>query len=398
MARSPSVTGLLIGSDVLDFEWTPEHEQFRARLRAVIDRELPDNWPEVSGGLDNGSDGTVAFSRKFCPILAEEGLLIPHWPEDQGGEGLDAFHHWILGEEMWSLGEPRAYQYMSINWVGPAILKFGTPEQIETHVPRICSGTISYCQGFSEPEAGSDLASLRTRAEPTGDGYIINGQKIWTSAASFADYCFLLARTGGPRSSGISVFLVPMDTPGITVNVIPGLQGKRALHEVFFDDVQIPASARLGEENDGWNIVRQVLANERIGVPRYALTWRGFNRALEHMREDGRLDDPIIRARAAQCEAALRAARLLALRVIDQRVKGHPMDARTSIARYGAANAERLVTDFLADFAPDLLFPEVDEVITAAFKRSASFSIAAGAAEVQLDLIARNLLHMPRGA
>lgn len=382
----------------MNFEWTAEQEAFRSRLRAVLERHLPDNWPEVSEGLDNGSDGTVAFSREFCPILAQEGLLIPHWPKELGGEGLDAYHHWILGEEMWSLGEPRAYQYMSVNWVGPAIIKFGAPEQRDYHIPRICSGTISYCQGFSEPEAGSDLASLRTRAEATAEGYIINGQKIWTSAASFADFCFLLARTGGERSSGISVFLVPMDTPGITVRVIPGLQGKRALHEVFFDDVQVHASALLGPENDGWNVVRQVLANERIGVARYSLTWRGFNRALEHLRQLGELEDPVIRARAGQCEAALRVTRLLSLSVIDQRVKGRPMDARTSVARYAAANAERLVTEFLAEFTPDLLFPEVDQVVTSAFKRSASFSIAAGAAEVQLDLISRNLLHMPRGA
>lgn len=380
----------------LEFEWTVEHQQFRARLRKVLDEQLPPDWPTESGGFDNGSDGTVAFSRKFCPILAEEGLLIPHWPEEQGGQGLDAFHHWILGEEMWSSGEPRSYQYMSVNWVGPAIIKFGSPEQQIYHLPRICSGTISYCQGFSEPEAGSDLASLRTRAERIDTGYVINGQKIWTSAASFADYCVLLARTGGERATGISVFLVPMNLPGITVRIIPGLQGKRALHEVFFDNVNVSLTDRLGPENGGWGVVRQILANERIGVPRYALTWRGLNRALERLRLDGRIEDPQVKARAAECEAALRAARLLALSVIDQRVKGSPMDARTSIARLAAANAERLVSEFLADCCGDLIFPEVDQVIAAAYKRSASFSIAAGAAEVQLDLVARNLMDMPR--
>jgi alkylation response protein AidB-like acyl-CoA dehydrogenase len=382
----------------LEFEWTAEHQKFRSRLRAVLDKHLPADWPEVSGGFDNGSDGTVAFSREFCPVLAEEGLLIPHWPKEHGGEGLDAFHHWILGEEMWSSGEPRAYQYMSINWVGPAIIKFGSPEQQAYHLPRICSGAISYCQGFSEPEAGSDLASLRTRADPAPGGYRINGQKIWTSAASFADFCVLLARTGGERANGISVFLIPMDLPGITVRVIPGLQGKRALHEVFFDEVEVSSDMLIGPENEGWNVVRQILANERIGVPRYSLTWRGFNRAMEHLRKTGGLENPTIKSRAARCEAALRAARLLALKIIDQRVKGNPMDARTSIARCSAANAERLVSEFLSEFTPELLFPDNDQVVTSAYKRSASFSIAAGAAEVQLDLIARHLLNMPKGA
>ncbi len=382
----------------MDFHWTEEHRSFRRRLRDVLDRHLPSDWPVVSEGYDNGSDGTVAFSRKFCPILAQEGLLIPHWPKDHGGEGLDAFHHWILGEEMWGVGEPRAYQYMSINWVGPAIIRFGSEEQQALHLPRICNGTISYCQGFSEPEAGSDLAALRTRAEPTGDGYVINGQKIWTSAASFADYCVLLARTGGEKHSGISVFLVPMETPGITVRVIPGLQGRRAMHEVFFDDAVVPASALLGPENQGWSVAGQILANERIGVPRYALTWRGFNRALEHLRKEGGLAGEAIRARAARCEAALKAARLMALGVIDRRVKGEPADVSVNVARYAAVWADRQVVEFLGDFASDLLFYQVDPVVTAAYKRATSIGIGAGAAEVQLNLVSRNLLQMPRGA
>jgi alkylation response protein AidB-like acyl-CoA dehydrogenase len=381
----------------LDFEWSKEHRAFRRRLRTVLDRELPADWAKVSG-YDNGSEVTVAFSRRFCPILADEGLLIPHWPKQHGGEGLDAFHHWILGEEMWSNGEPRAYQYMSVNWVGPAILRFGSEDQKAYHISRITAWAVSYCQGFSEPNAGSDLASLRTRATETDTGYVINGQKIWTSAASFADFCILLARTGEGERSPITVFIVPMDTPGITVRRIPSLQGVRALHEVFFDNVEVPASAVLGQPNDGWTATRAMLANERIGVARYALTWRGLNRALEHLRQDGRLKSEVVRTRAARAEAALRAARLLCLKVIDGRVKGRAADVSTSVARYCAVGAERIVCEFLADCAPDLLFPEVDPVIAAAYKRSTAIGIAAGAAEVQLNLISRELLEMPRGA
>ena len=313
-----------------------------------------------------------------------------------GGEGLDAFHHWILGEEMWSNGEPRGYQYMSVNWVGPAILKFGSDEQRETHIPRICSGTISYCQGFSEPDAGSDLAALKTKAVETDTGYVINGQKIWTSAASFADYCVLLARTGGGRSA-ITVFLIPMTAPGVTVRRIPSLQGSRALHEVFLEDVEVPFSAVLGPPNEGWNVTRQILANERIGVPRYSLAWRGFNRAHHLQRANGRLNEGAVKMRAARCEAALRVARLTALEVIDARVKGIDAGARTSVARYAGASSERLVCDFLADCAPDLLYFDVEPVVAAAYKRAASAGIAAGASEVQLNLISRDLLQLPRG-
>jgi len=381
----------------LEFDWSAEHRAFRRRLRDVLERELPPEWPALSG-YDNGSELTVAFSRRFCPILASEGLLVPHWPRAVGGEGLDAFHHWILGEEMWSNGEPRAYQYMSVNWVGPAILKFGSAEQKEIHIPRICSGTISYCQGFSEPDSGSDLASLKTRAVETDRGFVINGQKTWTSAASFADYCVLLARTGKEARAPISVFLVPMHTVGITVRRIASMAGVRAMHEVFFDDVEVAASAVLGELHDGWNVTRQVLANERIGVPRYSLTWKGLNRALEHMRQDRRLRQPVIQFGAARCEAALRSARLMALQVIDRRVKGLEVDASVSAARYAAVTADRLVCEFLAENCPDLLDAGADPVVAACYKRSASIGIAAGAAEIQLNLISQHLLQLPKGA
>src|SRR5262249_8072156 len=139
---SSHVQGSVTRRDV-EFAWTPEHKAFRRRVRDVLERHLPSDWPTLSSGYDNGSDGAVAFSRKFCPILAAEGLLIPHWPKENGGGGLDAFHHWILGEEMWGVGEPRAYQYMSVNWVGPAIIKYGTDELKALHLPRICAGTVS---------------------------------------------------------------------------------------------------------------------------------------------------------------------------------------------------------------------------------------------------------------
>jgi alkylation response protein AidB-like acyl-CoA dehydrogenase len=382
----------------MDFEWTDEHRAFRDRVRAAVDSVLPDDWAAVSGGYDNGSDGTVAMSRVLCPALAEKGLLFPHWPKELGGEGLDAYHHWIINEEMQSRGEPRAYQYMNVNWVGPALARFGTPEQKALHLPRITSGTISYCQGFSEPQAGSDLGSLKTRAEPTANGYRINGQKIWTSAASFADYCFLLARTGEEKGSrAISVFLVAMNLPGITVRRIPSLQGHRAIHEVFFDDVDVKRSDLVGEENAGWSVVRAVLADERVGVPRYAMSGRALRHALEHLRVEGRLTD-LVKVRAARCEAAMRVARLMALRIIDQRVKGRSIDSTASVARYAMAPAERMIAEFLAEFVPELLFKDVDPVVAIAYRRSASFSIAAGTAEIQLDQIARHVLNLPKAA
>lgn len=379
----------------MEFKWTEEHIQFRRKLRSALDELLPADWPVFSKGYDNGSDSVVAFSKSFCPELARRGLLIPHWPTRYGGGGLDAYYHWILGEEMWRNGEPRAYQYMSVNWVGPAILNFGTERQKDFHIPRICEGTISYCQGFSEPNAGSDLAALSTKATPVPGGYRINGQKIWTSAASFADYCVLLARTGGERTQGISVFLVPMDSPGIEVRIIPSLQGQRSLHEVFFNDVEIDASAILGPENGGWNIVRHILSHERVGAPGYALIWRGFSRALELLRQRGRFSGEAVRMRAAQCEAALAAGRLMTLRTVDRRAKGEELDETVNFAKYDGAEAARMVGEFLTDYAPDLILE--DPLIGVVFRRGASAGIVAGATEVQLDLIARRVLNLPRG-
>jgi alkylation response protein AidB-like acyl-CoA dehydrogenase len=382
----------------MDFAWAPEHVRYRQRIRDLLERHLPPDWPRLSNGYDTSCEYTQQFARKFCPALAAEGLLIPHWAKEHGGGGVDAWHHWVLNEEMWANGEPRCYQYMSVNWAGPSIIKYGTPEQKAYHLPRITGGTIFYCQGFSEPNAGSDLASLRTKAEKTDKGYVINGQKIWTSAASFADFCVLLARTGGGEKKSITVFLVPMNSPGIKVRVIPGLQGKYSLHEVFWDNVEVPASAVLGIPDKGWEVVTAILHNERVGAPRYALTERGLQHAEAVLKERGQLNDPIIRARAARCHALIEASRLQCLKVIGGRVRGEPPSADTNTARYSIVYADRAVTEFIGDFLQDLLISNEDPVILGAYRRSAAGGIAAGSAEIQLNLIAKNLLELPKAA
>jgi alkylation response protein AidB-like acyl-CoA dehydrogenase len=286
---------------------------------------------------------------------------------------------------------------MNVNWVGPAILRYGTEEQKREHIGRIAAGTHIWCQGFSEPSAGSDLASLTTRAERTADGYVIDGMKIWTSGASLADYCFMLARTGGTRHEGISVFLVPMDTPGVRAKPIPNLMGEFSLHETVFDRVAVPESARLGDEGQGWSIVRQVMFNERIGQPRYTLAMRAMDRAVARLKKKGRFGGQSVRADAGRAHAALTAAQSLALKVIDGRVKGHPADAFTSVARYALVAADRQVADFLGAYLTDDLMAYADPLISAAYRRTGSTGIAAGAAEIQLNLISRDYLHLPKG-
>jgi alkylation response protein AidB-like acyl-CoA dehydrogenase len=380
----------------MDFRWSDEQQAFRRRVRDFIDSQLPADWERLTEGLDVGSDYTVRYSRSFCPALAEQGLLVPHWPREFGGSGADAWHHWILNEEMIRSGEPRSYQYMSINWAGPAIMRFGSDVQKAELLPRIAAGTLVFCQGFSEPNAGSDLGSLRCSAVADGDDWVINGQKIWTSAASFADYCILLARTGG-EGKGISLFLVPMDTPGIEVRVIPSKMGARALHEVFLNDVRVPASTVLGAVGKGWEVVGQIMHNERIGIPRYIISQLALDRAKALLETQGRLG-PVERAQAARASAMCEAARLLCYKIVDARVKQSPPNADTNLARVNLVAADRLVQEFIGDHLMDRLMAGDDPVIAGAYRRTAATGIASGTAEIQLDLISRNHLHLPRAA
>jgi alkylation response protein AidB-like acyl-CoA dehydrogenase len=378
----------------MDFEWTPQHVAYRKGLRKFLADNLPPDWDEKSK-LDPSDPYVAEFARTFCPAMARAGYLIPHWPREVGGGGVDAFHHWILGEEMFAAGEPRAYQYMNVNWIGPAILQYGTPAQIDHHVKRITAGTVFWCQGFSEPNAGSDLAAMRTRAEKTQNGWLINGSKIWTSGASVAEYCFLLARTSDAKRT-ISVFLVPMKTPGIQVKVIPGVAGARALHEVFFTNVEVPDSVMLGPEGQGWKVMKHVLMNERIGAPRYALAQRAVERGIEVLKKRGRFKDSAVRARAVRAQVACEAARYQAFQVIDARVKGREPTAKTNIARYALVLADRAVADFIGDCLGDVLASKSDMVIYAAYRRTASSGVGAGTAEIQLNAIARDYLELPR--
>ncbi len=254
----------------MEFGWSEEDLTFRKEVRAFLDAELGDAWTGPTAVL--GSPENVTFSRRFAAALAERGWLTPHWPVEHGGSAASSWQHAILGEELWSIGEPRGPQYMNVNWIGPSIMRFGTDEQRRDHLPRIASGDVIWCQGFSEPEAGSDLGALRTRAVRDADEYVVNGQKVWTSYASVADFCYLLVRTGSEESGnrGITVLLVPMDLPGLEVREVGSVVGDHAFHELFLTDLRVPSSCRLGAENDGWEVVRQALAYERVGAPRWA--------------------------------------------------------------------------------------------------------------------------------
>jgi alkylation response protein AidB-like acyl-CoA dehydrogenase len=382
----------------MDFGWSPQQAAFREKVRNFLARELPPDWERIARD-GPGSPEQTAFSLQFCPKLAADGLLVPHWPEEHGGRNGAPWEHFILGEEMWAAGEPRGAQYMNVNWIGQTLMRFGSEAQKRQYLPEMAAGRGIWCQGFSEPSSGSDLASLRTQAVARGDDYVVNGSKIWTSYAGLADHCFLLARTGsGSGKAGIAIFLVSMRTPGITVRPIPSLIGMGDIHEVFFDNVVVPRSARLGEEGQAWPIIGYALSNERVGIARYAFSQRVLNGMVRQLQDHGRFGDAIVRYRAGQAYAACEAARLLVYRVVDQRARGLPPSADANLARVAVIAADHAVADFGLDFMPDTFSGDAYPLHLSHHERAIVAGIASGAAEIQLNLVASDYLHLPREA
>ncbi len=379
----------------MNFDWSPGQQALREKVRDLLRRELPADWDQISRH-GPGSAAQTAFSMQFCPKLAAEGLLMPHWPAEYGGRDAPAWEHFIIGEELFAAGEPRGPQYMNVNFIGVTLMRFGTPEQKRKYLPEMAAGQVTWCQGFSEPSAGSDLAALGTRAVADGDHYVVNGSKVWTSYAGMAKHCFLLARTGGPGKSGIAILLVPMDTPGIKVRPIPSLIGDGDIHEVFFDNVRVPRDCRLGEEGQAWPIIGYALANERVGLARYAMAQRVLDQMVRRLQAAGRFRDAVVKSRAGAALATCEAARLLVYRVVDQRARGLPPTADSSLARVAVIEADHAVADFGLDFLGETFSTGEFPLFLSHHERAIAAGIAAGAAEIQLNLVAHDHLGLPR--
>jgi len=380
---------------IVEFEWSADALAFRAELRAFLDETLPADWDEIAKG-GPGSDAQVAFSRRFCPALAAEGWLVQHWPAAFGGRDAPPWRHAVLGEELWARGEPRGPQYMNVNWIGPAIMHYGTDAQKAEHLPPISRGEAFWCQGFSEPEAGSDLAALRTSARLDGDCYVVDGSKIWTSYANHAQHCFLLVRSdpASKRHHGITVLLMPMGLAGVEVREIPSVVGDRYFHEVFLTGARVPTSCRLGPEGQGWEVVAYALQYERVGAARYARAALTLDALAERARAQGLLDDAV-RERLGAARAVCEAARLLTYKVIDQRAHGLPPSADTNVARVAGTLAERAV----ADLALELFGAEAasyGSFADAHFRMAMTAGVAVGTTEVNLNLVASRVLGLPR--
>jgi alkylation response protein AidB-like acyl-CoA dehydrogenase len=391
----------------MDFAFSDDDERFRAELREFIAAELPAWWR----GMFVDDPRVFPETRRFCAALAARGWLTMAWPREFGGAEASVWRQAILREEMWAHDEPRGPQYMNLNYIGPCIMRFGSAEQKRSFLPPMAAGRVLWTQGFSEPNAGSDLAALTTRAEARGGEYVVTGQKIWNSYADApAEWCFLLARTdpSAPRHHGLSVLLVDMRTPGITVRPIGSMAGPHELNEIFFDDVVVPADCLLGRPNQGWEIITAGLTFERVGIARYARAGRIIEELVGYVtgaEAAGRrlADDPDVRARLADLRVRYEAARLLSYRVLALQADGQAAEVEASIARLHNTQLEQLaghvgmeILGLAAQLTDDDAEAPLAGLLYRQWVRNIPTTIAAGSLEVQKNIIAERGLGLPR--
>jgi alkylation response protein AidB-like acyl-CoA dehydrogenase len=379
----------------VDFEMGQEATRLRGELRELVDAHVPADF--LGAFTDDPSDLEVA--QGFCRLLAERGLLCLSWPEEFGGGGASAWEQTVVREEMWAHHEPRGAQYMGVNWVGPTVMRHGTEEQQRKHLPPIARGEVIWCQGFSEPEAGSDLASLRTSARRDGDGWLINGQKIWTSYATMAQWCFLLARTskGEKKQHGLTIFLVPMADPAIQVRPINCMMGPHHLNEVFFDDLRVTEADVLGHVDGGWSIVQDVLAFERVGIARYARCERLLQAAPAVLGDRWDELPAELRGRWTRMLMHCRRARLLAYRLVSLQSAGRvqPGDAagyRIAVTKLDQDSAEVLMEISAAVPTDDAGAQRFRREVEDHWRYSQAATVSSGSIEMQRILLARALL------
>src|SRR5262250_3558542 len=395
----------------MDFEYAPEQQAFRHEFRRWLAAHLPSDLC-----LDDPADDRVASDREtferrraWQRTMHTAGWVGIAWPKEYGGRGSSLIERVIWDEEYAAARAPVLPGAMGLNLVGPTVIHWGTDEQKRRYLPPILSGEEVWAQGFSEPGAGSDLAGLRTRAEDRGDHFVINGQKVWTSGAQFADWIYLLVRTdpSAPKHKGISYLLVDMKTPGITVRPLVLMNGHRHFNEVFFVDVSVPKENLVGRLNGGWKPAMTTLMYERKsgGSRSHTETIDALRILARRLQVDGRTawDDPLVRQRFAQLWIEATCLRYTRLRNITRQLRGEPPGPEGSILKlFGSELGVRV-----ADFAGELLGTHVlvnrpSEAVPDAprwYNRVVSarqYTIAGGTSEIQRNIIGERVLGLPK--
>jgi pimeloyl-CoA dehydrogenase large subunit len=349
----------------MNLSFTPEETAFRERMREFFTTQIPQRIrDEVQRGEHVSRDDQVAAQR----ILNANGLAVPHWPAAWGGQDWSPVQLYIYQDEMQQACVPPPLGF-NANMVGPVIAQFGSEAQKQKFLPATANLDIWWCQGFSEPGAGSDLASLGTTAVRDGDHYVVNGQKTWTTLAQYADWIFCLARTDkqAKKQMGISFILIDMKSPGVSVRPIQTIDGGVEVNEVWFDDVRVPAENLVGEENKGWDYAKFLLGNERTGIARVGVSKARIRRIkqlakLERVGDITMLDEPHFREKLAAVEVELKALEMTQLRVVADernRERGKPNPA-SSILKLKGSELQQATTELLMDVVGPYILPYDD--------------------------------------
>lgn len=392
----------------MNFEYPAEAETFRAELRQFMKDEIPSWWTYILADEERN----YAFSREFCKKLAAKGWLIMSWPEEYGGGGGDVWKENVLREEMWAVGEPRGQQYQSINFIGPMIILFGNDAQKERFLKPMTTGEANWCQAFTEPEAGSDLASLKMTAEQTDNGFILNGHKSWVSYARNAEHCILLARTDPdvPKHKGLSMFLVDMDTPGIIIRDQPSMAGQTRIQELIFEDAEVPTEALLGPLNEGWGVTMTTLERERVGLAYSARNRLQLDHLLKFVTKakdsNGQLlsERSDVRTRITRLRAINRALGLFMHKLVSNQSEAGEALINSAVYKVIAGDAVTETAELAVELAgPKGLLLKDDPMVRLGIGAylwwiyGIPVQVAAGPSEIQRNIIAQSGLGLPRG-
>ncbi|MCB1645417.1 MAG: acyl-CoA dehydrogenase family protein [Pseudomonadales bacterium] len=394
-------------------------DNFRQETRAWLEENCPASMCEPAAEDDIVGGGKKATyknpdAKLWLDRMAAKGWTAPTWPKAYGGGGLTKAENLILQDEMFRINARTPITGMGFSMIGPTLLDYGTEEQKLEHLPKIVSGEIRWCQGYSEPGAGSDLASLQTKCEDKGDYFLVNGQKIWTSGAQYADWIFTLVRTEpqAPKHEGISFVLIDMDQPGVTVKPIRLISGNSPFCETFFDDARVEKHNLVGQLNRGWTVGKRLLQHERSSISglgsagrrgRYDAMGTLPDIAREYIGlESGKLADLSLRDSVTRNTMNLRAFNLTQRRAMEENESGGTPTFATSMFKYfGSENGKERLEIQLKIMGTQGLgwegdsFSQAEHTLTRTWLRSKSSSIAGGSSEIQLNIIAKRVLGLP---
>ena len=393
----------------MDFRFTEEEEAFREEVRQWLKKEVPPRWLELDLVAWEETDESWAIAREFQRKLGQKGWLASAYPKEYGGGELGTMKRLVLAEELAAHRAPVGVEVaIAVDWVGPSLLLFGTEEQKKKYVTGIAKGELAFCLGYSEPNAGSDLASLQTRAVEDGDEWIINGQKIWTSVAHSADYMGLAARSDpdAPKHRGVSMFVVDMKTPGITVRPLINLLNRHSYNEVFFDDVRIPKDSLVGQKHLGWYHLAAALDYERSGLS------GGSRRVVEGLvtlaketERNGRplADDPLIRQEIAQIAIENEIVRMMAYRIAWMFSKNQRPGSEASMSFLVSTQLSKhlmnvgiRLTGLHGLLERDSKWAVLNGRMERMYLSAASSGVGGGTTEIQRNIIATRGLGLPR--